>query len=130
MHHRIRPIWDVPESKHTPLEVYRDRKQHRREFLKRMGISGVAASLPWLAAGCGEADEKDVVDANRVEIPLQNSGQQATDSAANGDEAGASNITEGPFAGCDAALHPRVAWPQSRRLRERQKQGQNCCLRK
>lgn len=69
----LRRVWDVPECRHTPEVVYRDRRRHRREFLQTVGRSVAAASgLGTLLSvpGCMPTPE-EVESAGQVEpLPL------------------------------------------------------------
>jgi sulfoxide reductase catalytic subunit YedY len=67
MRHIIRRAWDVPEHRHTPPEAYFAGKRHRREFLKAVGLGGVAAS-GWLT-GCGRVDPTVIEEAGRAPAP-------------------------------------------------------------
>jgi len=55
---QIRKPWNLPESRQTPESVYRNRQQHRREFLESMGRSIAAGTALALIAGC----EKPTLD--------------------------------------------------------------------
>jgi sulfoxide reductase catalytic subunit YedY len=64
MKHFVRRPWDLPQKLHTPEDVYRDRKLHRRRFLKAMGITGVAAAL----GGCSEeATDEEIEKAGKAD---------------------------------------------------------------
>ncbi len=66
MHYFERRPWDLKQSAHTPIEVYKNRKFHRREFLKSMGIAagiGLTGSL----SGCSRPSEGEVSKAGAVE---------------------------------------------------------------
>lgn len=58
MRRKIRQFWNVPQARHTPAEVYFAGKRGRREFLKAIGIGGIAAT--GLASGCGQPDPVEV----------------------------------------------------------------------
>lgn len=45
-----RQLWQIPESQHTEENVYRNRRQHRREFLQHLGLAATTGGL--LFAGC------------------------------------------------------------------------------
>lgn len=62
-----RQIWDIAESQHTPKSVYRDRRQHRREFLQSMGIAAIGAGLSSSLIGCGRPTEEELKAAGAVE---------------------------------------------------------------
>ena len=66
MHYFVRKPWDLSQSDHTPIEVYKNRKFHRREFLKSMGLAA-GAGLAGTLAGCTRADEDEVAKAGAVE---------------------------------------------------------------
>jgi methionine sulfoxide reductase catalytic subunit len=65
--HILRKPWDVPESRHTSRTVYFAGKAHRREFLKAVGIGGIAGS-GWLL-GCGGPDATAVENAGKAPAP-------------------------------------------------------------
>lgn len=52
MHYSIRKPWDLPQSRHTPREVYQNRAMHRRAFLRTLGCAGAGAGLALGLAGC------------------------------------------------------------------------------
>ena len=62
-----RNIWDIAESQHTPECVYRDRRQHRREFLKSMGVAAIGAGLSSSLIGCGRPTDEELKAAGAVE---------------------------------------------------------------
>jgi sulfoxide reductase catalytic subunit YedY len=49
----VRRPWDLPQKQHTSPEIYRDRQQHRREFLQSMGLAGAGLMAAGIA-GCAE----------------------------------------------------------------------------
>ncbi len=63
----IRKPWDVPEHSHTPIEVYRTRGYHRREFLKTMGLSAIGCTLATSGVGCSRATDEEIEAAGAVE---------------------------------------------------------------
>jgi sulfoxide reductase catalytic subunit YedY len=65
--HIVRRPWDIPQRLHTPSEIFFGGKQQRREFLKAIGIGGIAAS--GLLAGCGTPDPKEVEQAGKAPAP-------------------------------------------------------------
>ncbi len=67
MNYHVKKSWDLPQKSHTPPDVYENRKQHRREFLKMMGITSLTAGLSPLVVGCQRASEEEVQKAGAVE---------------------------------------------------------------
>ncbi|MBA3316077.1 MAG: protein-methionine-sulfoxide reductase catalytic subunit MsrP [Planctomycetota bacterium] len=65
--HIVRRPWDLRESLHTPPEIFFAGKRHRRDFLKAMGIGGIAAS--GLLVGCGKPDPREVELAGKAPAP-------------------------------------------------------------
>jgi sulfoxide reductase catalytic subunit YedY len=65
--HIIRQTWDLPQSRHTPPEIFFAGKARRREFLKAIGIGGIAAS--GLLIGCSEPDPQVVEQAGKAPEP-------------------------------------------------------------
>jgi methionine sulfoxide reductase catalytic subunit len=66
----VRRPWDLSQNQHTPPEAYRNSRQHRREFLKSLGIAGAGL---WTAgiSGCGKPTLEQLDTAGRVEeIPI------------------------------------------------------------
>ncbi len=62
-----RKIWDVAESRHTPHSVYQYRHQHRREFLKSMGIAAIGTGLSAAVSGCFRPTDEELRAAGAVE---------------------------------------------------------------
>ncbi len=62
-----RKPWDIAESLHTPESVYRNRRQHRREFLKTMGIAAIGTGLSASLTGCGRPTDEELKAAGAVE---------------------------------------------------------------
>lgn len=58
MNYLVRRLWDLPERQLTPVDVYRRRQQHRREFLKMLGWGAAAAAISSTLPGCGPGDEE------------------------------------------------------------------------
>lgn len=67
MHFIIRKPWDVPQHRHTPVNVYRRRSVHRREFLQVMGLSAIGGVLAAGSTGCSRATDKEIEVAGAVE---------------------------------------------------------------
>ena len=67
MHYIIRRPWDIPESRHTPEHVYRDRQRHRRNFLKSIGLTAAGAALTPFVAGCSRPTDEEIEAAGKVE---------------------------------------------------------------
>ena len=63
----VRRTWNVPESRHTAESVYRDRRRHRRDFLRGMGISAAGAALAPLLNGCSQPTDAEIAAAGQVE---------------------------------------------------------------
>ncbi len=68
MHHHVRRMWDLPQSQHTPIEVYRNRRQHRREFLQAMGIGAIGLGAAGLLAGCSKPTAEEIDAAGEVPV--------------------------------------------------------------
>lgn len=49
----VRRPWDLPQKQHTPPEIFWNRRQHRRDFLKSMGLAGAGLMAAGIA-GCAE----------------------------------------------------------------------------
>ncbi|REJ93546.1 MAG: protein-methionine-sulfoxide reductase catalytic subunit MsrP [Planctomycetota bacterium] len=67
MNYIIRRPWDLPESRHTAIEVYRNRRSHRREFLKSMGLGAAGAAFAPLVTGCSSPTDEEIEAAGQVE---------------------------------------------------------------
>ncbi len=68
MNYFVRRPWDLPQKYHTPYEIFQNKGVHRREFLKSMGIAGIAASSSSLLIGCGsEATDEEIEQAGKYE---------------------------------------------------------------
>ena len=50
----FRRPWDLPASAITDVSVYRQRRWHRREFLKALGLGGVGLGLSTSLSGCAQ----------------------------------------------------------------------------
>lgn len=59
----IRPKWHLPQCLHTPEEVYRSRKLHRRQFLKSLGWSAAGIGLFSSLSGCNSGTDEEVLKA-------------------------------------------------------------------
>lgn len=70
MSRNIRSLWRVHESRHTPESIWQTSKQHRREFLKWAGLSGVGG----LAAGLMGCQRGPQGDASAPVLPPAPSG--------------------------------------------------------
>lgn len=66
----IRQIWDLPQRLHTPEEIYRQRKHHRRDFLATLGRTVAGAGLLSLGGGCNQGTDEEVLKAGGYE-PVQ-----------------------------------------------------------
>lgn len=69
MHFQIRKPWQLSQKQHTPVEVYRDRRTHRREFLKQMGFAGAGLLTAGILGGCERATDEQIKNAGKVELP-------------------------------------------------------------
>src|SRR5262245_858039 len=67
MNYFVRRPWDMPESRHTPEVVYRNRRQHRREFLRAMGRGLTATAIAPLIGGCSQPTDAEIAQAGKVE---------------------------------------------------------------
>ena len=67
MHFIIRKPWDLSQSRHTPQNVFQNRRLHRREFLKDVGISVVGLASAGSIVGCSRPTEEEVSKAGAVE---------------------------------------------------------------
>jgi sulfoxide reductase catalytic subunit YedY len=67
MNYFVRRPWDLPESRHTPEDVYRDRKRHRRDFLRIMTRSVAATALVPLVGGCNKPTDAEIAEAGKVQ---------------------------------------------------------------
>jgi len=65
----VRKPWDMHQSQHTPLEVYRQRKLHRRNFLRALGISGASVGLSTVLSGCSKPTDKEIEQAGEAPVP-------------------------------------------------------------
>lgn len=61
-----RKPWDIPESRHTAESVYRNRRQHRREFLRSIGIAAIGTGLSPILIGCGQPTDEELKAAGAV----------------------------------------------------------------
>lgn len=71
----VRKPWDLPESRHTDVSIYRNRRQHRREFLRDMGLSAAGIAGALAIPGCAQPTDEEIAEAGRVE-PLVDEQQQ------------------------------------------------------
>ncbi len=68
----IRRPWDLPQRAHTPIDVYRNRKHHRREFLKRAGLTAAGIGMANLLSGCSSPNNDEIEAAGAVpSLPTQ-----------------------------------------------------------
>ncbi len=75
MHYFIRKPWDRPQREHTPFEVFLNQRQHRREFLKTIGIGAAGIGLSSYLSGCARPTDDEIAKAGAVEqIPVAKSG--------------------------------------------------------
>jgi methionine sulfoxide reductase catalytic subunit len=75
MQYIVRKPWDLPQSTHTDVSIYRERRRHRREFLRDLGLSvaGIAGAIA--LPGCSRPTDEEIAAAGRVE-PLSEELQQ------------------------------------------------------
>ena len=75
MNFLVRKPWDVPEHLHTPVSVYRNRRYHRREFLRSvgMGASGILSASALM--GCAKPTDEEIEAAGAVPPPPPNGPQ-------------------------------------------------------
>jgi len=67
----VRRPWDLPQRFHTPEEVYRQRRQHRRDFLAAMGLNLLAGGSLATLAGCPKASDEQIRQAGQPDpIPV------------------------------------------------------------
>ncbi len=67
MHFISRKPWDLPQSQHTPLEVYENRRWHRREFLRSLGMSVAGLGIGQSLIGCSKPTTEEITKAGAVE---------------------------------------------------------------
>jgi len=67
MQHFVRRPFDLPQREHTPYEIYKNRKLHRRQFLETLGMGIAGASVAPLLSGCQRASEDEIRKATAVE---------------------------------------------------------------
>jgi sulfoxide reductase catalytic subunit YedY len=86
----VRRPWDLPQRLHTPEEVYRQRKQHRRDFLASLGLGLVAGGAFTSLSGCPRASDEQIRQAGQPDPVPVAGGNPSTGQAANGQDAGTS----------------------------------------
>ena len=65
MNFLVRKPWQLPQSMHTPEDVYQNRKLYRREFLAAIG-AGAAVGL---GIGCDQGTDEEVKQGGAVAVP-------------------------------------------------------------
>lgn len=65
MNFLIRKPWDLSQNQHTPPEIYRNRKLHRRAFLQMAGVAGAGLVAGGLS-GCAEPTDEEVLSAGVI----------------------------------------------------------------
>ncbi len=70
MQYIIRPPWHVPQRLVTEESVYRERKRHRREFLRDMGLAGIGLTAVNLIGCAQKPTAEEVTQAGAVEPPV------------------------------------------------------------
>ncbi|HUG20726.1 MAG TPA: protein-methionine-sulfoxide reductase catalytic subunit MsrP [Planctomycetaceae bacterium] len=74
MNFLVRRPWDLSQNRHTPQDIYQNRKQHRRDFLKTLGIAGAGLCTAGIS-GCGKPTAEELDAAGKVEeIPVAATG--------------------------------------------------------
>jgi sulfoxide reductase catalytic subunit YedY len=63
----VRRPWDLRESEHTCRAIYERRGEHRREFLRMMGLAATGVALGSTLSGCSEPTEAEISAAGKVE---------------------------------------------------------------
>jgi sulfoxide reductase catalytic subunit YedY len=63
----VRKPWDLPQSRHTDVSIYRERRKHRREFLRDLGLSAAGIAGAISIPGCGEPTDAEIEAAGRVD---------------------------------------------------------------
>lgn len=71
MQYFVRRPWDLPEHAHTAESVYRDRRRHRRDFLRAIGVSAAGATLAPLLNGCSKPTDAEIAEAGRADAIAQ-----------------------------------------------------------
>lgn len=69
MQYHIRKPWQLSQNEHTPEDVYWNRKWHRREFLRTMGLTAAGIGLSAHLAGCKSASDDEVLNSGKVDVP-------------------------------------------------------------
>ena len=67
MHYFLRRPFDLPMCRQTSSDVYADRRQHRREFLKFLGRTAVLAPALVGLPGCKKPSDDEILNAGSVE---------------------------------------------------------------
>lgn len=65
----VRKPWDMHQSLHTPVEVYRQRKLLRRDFLQALGVGTASAGLSTLFSGCHTPTDEEIEQAGEAPVP-------------------------------------------------------------
>ncbi len=81
MQYHIRKPWQLPQSLHTPEEVYWNRKAHRREFLRTLGLGAAALGIGGGLSGCDSASNEEVLKSGKVETPTALADRHPEDAA-------------------------------------------------
>jgi methionine sulfoxide reductase catalytic subunit len=66
MNYFVRRAWDVPQRRHTPIEVYRNRGLFRREFLQTLGLGAAGVGFGGLMIGCSRPSDSEIAEAGAV----------------------------------------------------------------
>lgn len=69
MQYHIRKPWQLAQKLHTPEDVYVNRRWHRREFLRTLGLSAAGIGMGSHLIGCDTASDEEVLKSGKVEVP-------------------------------------------------------------
>ncbi len=67
MQYFLRRAFDLPVRRHTPEDIYLNRREHRREFLKWLGRSAALTPALFGTVGCSKPTDQEIFDAGSVE---------------------------------------------------------------
>jgi sulfoxide reductase catalytic subunit YedY len=56
----VRRPWDLPQRRHTAPEIFANQRQHRREFLRSLGIGAAGAALSLNFSGCARPTDEEI----------------------------------------------------------------------
>ena len=66
MQYHIRKPWQLAQKLHTPEDVYVNRRWHRREFLRTLGLSAAGIGMGAHLIGCDTASDEEVLKSGKV----------------------------------------------------------------